>query len=136
LTGNWSGPFNGVQIEIPLQAGPFGYESGEARTNQGPRFVESTLHISFEAQQKGLAVGTWTAGQFKQRFVCAQLNATTWSCQDAAGRASIEATSASEIKLCYLDSRQGALGRGRMRAVEESGMSEAGGCCGALVGCV
>ena len=112
LAGSWSGPFNGVQIEIPLQAGPFGYENGEARTTQGPRFVESTLHISFETQQKGLAVGTWTAGQFKQRFVCSQLSPTTWSCLDATGRASIEATSASEIKVCYLDSRQGALGAG------------------------
>lgn len=112
LAGNWSGPFNGVQIEVPVQAGPFGFESGEARTVHGPRFVESTLQINFETRQKGLVVGTWTAGQFKQRFVCAQLNPATWSCLDATGRASIEATSASELKVCYLDSRQGALGAG------------------------
>ena len=112
LVGNWSGPFNGVQIEIPVQAGPFGYETGEARTVQGPRFIESTLQISFETQQKGLVVGTWTARQFKQRFACAQLNPTIWSCVDATGRASIEVTSAGELKVCYLDSRQGALGAG------------------------
>ena len=112
LTGNWSGPFNGVQIEIPVQAGPFGYESGEARTVQGPRFIESTLQISFETQQKGVVVGTWTARQFKQRFACAQLNPTIWSCVDATGRASIEVTSTGELKVCYLDSRQGALGAG------------------------
>ena len=76
------------------------------------RIVESTLQINFETQQKDVVVGTWTAGQFKQRFVCAQLNPATWSCLDATGRASIEATSASEIKVCYLDSRQGALGAG------------------------
>jgi hypothetical protein len=112
LSGKWVGPFKGVQIEIPVQAGPFGYESGEARTVQGPRFVENTLQIVFETGRKGLAVGTWNAGQFKQRFVCAQLNPTLWNCVDATGRASIEATSTTEIKVCYLDNRQGAQGAG------------------------
>jgi hypothetical protein len=113
LTGKWVGPFNGVQVEIPLQPGPFGYESGETRAVQGPRFVENTLQINFEASQhKGLVVGTWNAGQFKQRFVCAQLNPTLWNCVDAAGRASVEVTSATEIKVCYLDNRQGAQGAG------------------------
>ena len=113
LTGKWVGPFSGVQVEIPLQPGPFGYEGGEARTVQGPRYVENTLQINFEASQhKGLAVGTWNAGQFKQRFVCAQLNPTLWNCVDATGRASVEVTSATEIKVCYLDNRQGAQGAG------------------------
>jgi hypothetical protein len=113
LSGKWVGPFKGVQIEIPVQAGPFGYESADAKTIQGPRYVENTLQISFEAQQqKGLAVGTWNAGQFKQRFVCAQIGQTMWNCVDAAGRASIEVTSATEIKVCYLDNRQGAQGAG------------------------
>src|SRR5580658_966966 len=80
LTGKWVGPFKGVQIEIPVQAGPFGYESGDSKTIQGPRFVENTLQINFETGQKGLLVGTWNAGQFKQRFVCAQLGQTMWSC--------------------------------------------------------
>ena len=112
LTGKWAGPFNGVQVEIPVPAGPFGYESGETRTLKEPRFVQTTLQINFETQQKGLAVGTWNAGQFKQRFVCAQISQTTWNCVDATGRASIEVTSASEIKVCYLDNRQGAQGAG------------------------
>src|SRR5882762_11821550 len=112
LTGKWVGPFNGVQVEIPMQPGPFGYESGESRKVLGPRFVETTLRIDFETQKKGLAVGTWNAGQFKQRFVCAQISQTAWSCVDAEGRASIEVTSATEIKLCYLDNRQGAQGAG------------------------
>ncbi len=112
LSGKWAGPFKGVQIEIPVPAGPFGYESGDAKTIQGPRFVDTTLQISFETQQKGLAVGTWNAGQFKQRFVCAQVSPATWNCVDATGRASIEVTSASEIKVCYLDNRQGAQGAG------------------------
>jgi hypothetical protein len=112
LTGRWVGPFNGVQVEIPMQAGPFGYEGGEPRTVQGPRFVETTLQINFESQQKGLAVGTWNAGQFKQRFACARLSQTMWNCVDATGRASIEVTSATEIKVCYLDNRQGAQGAG------------------------
>jgi hypothetical protein len=112
LTGKWVGPFNGVQVEIPVQPGPFGYESGEARKVSGPRFVETTLQIDFETQKKGLAVGTWNAGQFKQRFVCAQISQTAWNCVDAEGRASIEATSATEIKVCYLDNLQGAQGAG------------------------
>ena len=112
LTGKWVGPFTGVQVEIPMQPGPFGYESGESRKVSGPRFVETTLQIDFEAQKKGLVVGTWNAGQFKQRFVCAQISQTAWNCVDAAGRASIEVTSATEIKLCYLDNRQGAQGAG------------------------
>ena len=112
LTGKWVGPFNGVQVEIPVQPGPFGYEGGESKRVLGPRFVENTLQIDFETQKKGLAVGTWNAGQFKQRFVCAQISQTTWNCVDAGGRASIEVTSATEIKVCYLDNRQGAQGAG------------------------
>ena len=112
LTGKWIGPFNGVQVEIPMQPGPFGYESGQSREIQGPRFVQTTLQIDFETEQKGLTVGTWNAGQFKQRFVCAQLGPTLWNCVDATGRASIEVTSATQIKVCYLDNRQGAQGAG------------------------
>ena len=112
LTGKWVGPFNGVQVEIPVQPGPFGYESGESRRALGPRFVETTLQIDFEAQKKGLAVGTWNAGEFKQRFVCAQISQAAWNCVDAAGRASIEVMSATEIKVCYLDNLQGAQGAG------------------------
>ena len=112
LTGKWVGPFHGVQIEIPVQPGPLGYEAGDTRTVQGPRFIDSTLQISFEIEQNGLVVGTWSARQFKERVVCAQLNPTWWSCVDATGRSSIEATSATEIKVCYLDNRQGALGAG------------------------
>ncbi len=121
LTGKWVGPFNGVQVEIPMQPGPFGYESGESRKVLGPRFVETTLRIDFETQKKGLAVGTWNAGQFKQRFVCAQISQTAWSCVDAEGRASIEVTSATEIKLCYLDNRQGAQGAGCALLRKEAG---------------
>ena len=121
LTGKWVGPFNGVQVEIPMQPGPFGYESGESRKVLGPRFVETTLQIDFEAQKKGLTVGTWNAGQFKQRFVCAQISQTAWNCVDATGRASIEVTSATEIKLCYLDNRQGAQGAGCALLRKEAG---------------
>ena len=112
LTGKWAGPFNGVQVEIPVQPGPFGRQSGESSRVQEPRFVESTLTINFESQRKGLAVGTWSAGEFDQRFVCAQISQTTWNCVDAGGRASVEVTSASEIKVCYLDHREGAQGAG------------------------
>ena len=112
LTGKWVGPFNGVQVEIPLRPGPFGYESGEARKSQGPRFIESTLHIDIEVQKKGLAAGTWTAGEFKQKFVCAQINQTVWNCVDGGGRGSVEVISPTEIKVCYLDNREGAQGAG------------------------
>jgi hypothetical protein len=112
LAGKWTGTFNGVQVDIPVQAGPFGYESGESRTVQAPRYVSKTLTINFESQQKGLAVGVWNAEQFKQRFVCAQLHDSLWNCVDSTGRASVEITSASEIKVCYLDNRQGAQGAG------------------------
>jgi hypothetical protein len=112
LTGKWVGPFSGVQVEIPLQPGPFGRQSGEAKSVQAPRFVEATLQIDVEIQKKGLAVGTWTAGEFKQRFVCAQISQAVWNCVDAGGRASIEVTSATEIRVCYLDNRGGAQGAG------------------------
>ena len=71
LTGKWAGPFHGIQIEIPLQPGPFGWQTGENRKVSGPRFVESTLQIDVEIQKRGVAAGTWTAGEFKQKFVCA-----------------------------------------------------------------
>jgi hypothetical protein len=70
------------------------------------------LQINFETQKKGLAVGTWNAGKFKQKFACAQISPTVWNCVDAGGRASVEITSATEIKVCYLDNRQGAQGAG------------------------
>ena len=112
LAGKWVGQFNGLQIEIPVQPGPFGYQGEESRKIQGPRFVQNTLQIEFETQRQGLAAGTWNAGEFKQKFVCAQLSETLWSCVDAGGRASVEVKSATEIKVCYLDNREGAQGAG------------------------
>jgi hypothetical protein len=112
LTGKWIGSFNGVRVDIPVQRGPFGYESGEARTIQEPKFVQRTLQVSFETQQKGLAVGTWNTEEFKQRFVCANVSQTMWNCVDAAGRASMEVTSPTQIKVCYLHNLQGAQGAG------------------------
>ena len=78
----------------------------------GPRFVESTLQIDVEIQKKGVAAGTWTAGEFKQKFVCAQVSKAVWNCVDAGGRATLEVTLATEIKVCYLDNREGAQGAG------------------------
>ena len=112
LTGKWVGQFNGVQVEIPPQPGPFGYQSGEPRKAEAPRYIETTLQINFESQKKGLAAGTWNAGEFKQKFVCAQVSQSQWNCVDAGGRASVEVTSATEIKVCYLDNREGAQGAG------------------------
>ena len=112
LTGKWVGPFNGVQVEIPLQPGPFGWQSGEPRKTLAPRFVEATLQIDIEMQKKGLAVGTWTAGEFRQKFVCAQISQVLWNCVDGGGRASVEVTSPAEIRVCYLDNREGAQGAG------------------------
>ncbi len=51
LTGKWVGPFNGVQVEIPLRPGPFGWESGEARKSEGPRFIEASLQVDIEAEE-------------------------------------------------------------------------------------
>jgi hypothetical protein len=112
LTGKWVGQFNGVQVELPLQAGPFGYQVGDSRKAAGPKFVETTLQIEFETQKQGLAVGTWNAGEFKQRFACAQLTPTQWNCVDSEGRANIDIRSATEIKVCYFDNLQGAQGAG------------------------
>jgi hypothetical protein len=113
LTGKWVGPFNGVQIAVPLRPSAFGYLSGEpTRTLGPPKFVEATLQIEFETQKKGLVVGTWSAGEFKQQFVCAQTSSTLWNCVDAGGRGTLEVTSGSEIKVCYLDNREGAQGAG------------------------
>jgi hypothetical protein len=60
----------------------------------------------------GHTLTTWSAGEFKQRFVCALVSSTLWNCVDAGGRASIEVRSATEIKVCYLDNREGAQGAG------------------------
>jgi hypothetical protein len=70
------------------------------------------LHIEFETQKQGLVVGTWSAGEFKQQFVCAQLSQTQWNCVDSGGRASLEIRSATEIKVCYFDHREEAEGAG------------------------
>ena len=112
LTGKWVGQFNGVQIEIPAERGPFGYPREEAKGAQTPRFVEQTLQLDIETQSKGLAVGTWTAGEFKKHFVCAQVSQPIWNCIDSGGRASVEVTSPTEIKVCYFDNREGAQGAG------------------------
>jgi hypothetical protein len=113
LTGKWTGTFSGVQVEFPPQRGPFGYLADEAKKGQAaPRFVENPLQLEFDSQKSGLAVGTWIAGEFKQRFVCALVNSTVWNCVDAGGRASIEVKSATEIRVCYLDNREGAQGAG------------------------
>jgi hypothetical protein len=113
LTGKWVGTFNGVQIEIPPERGPFGYPREEAKGGaQTPRFAEQTLQLDFETQSKGLAVGSWTAGEFKKHFVCAQTSQTIWNCIDSGGRASVEVTSPTEIKVCYFDNREGAEGAG------------------------
>ena len=112
LTGKWVGTFNGVQVEIPLQPGPFGWQGEDVKKVRTPRFVEATLQLDVETQKNGLAVGTWNAGEFKQRFVCAQISQSMWNCVDSGGRASMEVKSATEIKICYLDNRQGAQGAG------------------------
>jgi hypothetical protein len=112
LTGKWAGTFNGVQVEIPLQPGPFGWQGEDIKKVRTPRFVEATLQLDVETQKNGLAVGTWNAGEFKQRFVCAQISQAMWNCVDSGGRASMEVKSATEIKVCYLDNRQGAQGAG------------------------
>jgi len=112
LIGKWVGQFNGVQIEIPPERGPFGYLHEGAKAAQTPRFVEKALQLDIETQSKGLAVGTWTAGEFKKRFVCAQVSQTVWNCIDSGGRASVDVTSPSELKVCYFDNREGAEGAG------------------------
>jgi hypothetical protein len=112
LTGKWVGQFNGVQIEIPPERGPFGYPREEAKGAQTPRFVDNPLQLDIETQSKGLMVGTWTAGEFQKHFVCAQTSQTIWSCIDSGGRASVEVTSSTEIKVCYFDNREGAQGAG------------------------
>jgi hypothetical protein len=112
LTGKWVGQFNGVQIEIPADRGPFGYPREEAKGAQTARFVEQNLELDIETQSKGLAVGSWTAGEFKKHFVCAQTGQTIWNCIDSGGRASVELTTPAEIKVCYFDNREGAQGAG------------------------
>ena len=112
LTGNWVGTFDGVQVEIPVEPGPFGYENGDPRTIKGPQFIETTLHIDFETGRPGLAVGTWSTQKFRQRFACAQIRHALWNCIDAGGRASLEMMSATKMKVCYLDNRLGAQGAG------------------------
>jgi hypothetical protein len=101
-----------VQIEIPPERGPFGHPREDAKGVQTPSFVEQTLQLDIETQSKGLAVGTWTAGEFKKHFVCAQTSQTIWNCIDSGGRASVEVTSPTEIKVCYFDNREGAQGAG------------------------
>jgi hypothetical protein len=113
LTGKWTGTFSGVQVEFPPQRGPFGQTIADGKKgSSAPRFVENPLQLEFDSQKNGLTVGTWTAGEFKQRFVCALVSSTMWNCVDAGGRASIEVRSATEIKVCYLDNREGAQGAG------------------------
>jgi hypothetical protein len=112
LIGKWVGQFNGVQIEIPPERGPFGHLREEAKSAQTPRLVEQPLQLDIETQSKGLAVGTWTAGEFKKKFVCAQISQTIWNCIDSGGRASVDVTSPTEIKVCYFDNREGAEGAG------------------------
>jgi hypothetical protein len=111
LVGKWTGQFIGVQIEMPMERGPFGQVKDDAKA-PAPRYVDNALQFVIESQSKGLIVGTWTAEDYKKHFVCAQTSPTAWNCIDAGGRATMEATSATEIKLCYFDNREGAQGAG------------------------
>jgi hypothetical protein len=112
LAGKWIGQFVGVQIEIPTERGPFGQPREDAKESQAPKFIENTLQLDIGSQNKGLAVGTWTAGEFKKHFVCAQTSSTIWNCIDSGGRASVETLPTGEIKVCYFDNREGAQGAG------------------------
>jgi hypothetical protein len=112
LTGMWVGQFNGIQIEIPPERGPFGYVREEPKSAQTPRFVDKLLQFDVETQSKGLVSGTWTSGEFKKRFVCAQTGQGAWSCIDAGGRGTVEMTSPNELRLCYFDNREAAQGAG------------------------
>ena len=113
LTGKWVGTFSGVQIEFPPQHGPFAYLKDDDKPGQtSPRFVDNPLQLVIDTQKNGVAVGSWNAGQFKQRFVCAQISQAMWNCIDAGGRASLEVKSATELRVCYLDHREGAQGAG------------------------
>jgi hypothetical protein len=113
LTGKWVGTFSGVQVEFPAQRGPFGHVSDDGKRGQSEhRFVDNPLQLDVETQKNGLAVGTWNAGEFRQKFVCAQVSPSVWNCVDAGGRASLEIKSATELKVCYLDNREGAQGAG------------------------
>jgi hypothetical protein len=113
LTGKWVGTFSGVQIEFPPQHGPFAYLKDDDKPAQtSPRFVDNPLQLVIETQKNGVAVGSWNAGQFKQQFVCAQISQAMWNCIDAGGRASLEVKSATELRVCYLDHREGAQGAG------------------------
>jgi len=93
LTGKWVGQFNGVQIDFPGERSPFGYLRDDTKGTSSPRFVEQALQLEVETQRKGLAVGIWTAGEFKKHFVCAQTGEAMWNCVDSGGRASVEVTS-------------------------------------------
>lgn len=113
LTGKWVGTFSGVQIEFPPQHGPFAYlKDDDIPGPTSPRFVDNPLQLVIDTQKNGVAVGSWNAGQFKQRFVCAQISQAMWNCIDAGGRASLEVKSATELRVCYLDHREGAQGAG------------------------
>jgi hypothetical protein len=112
LMGKWVGQFNGLQIEVPTERGPFGAPREQPKGPQAPRIVENTLQLDIETQSKGLAEGVWTSGQFTKHFVCALTGQTVWNCIDSGGRASVEVTSPSEIKVCYFDNREGAQGAG------------------------
>ena len=113
LTGKWVGTFSGVQIEFPPQHGPFAYlKDDDIPGPTSPRFVDNPLQLVIDTQKNGVAVGSWNAGQFKQRFVCAQISQAMWNCIDAGGRASLEVKSATELRVCYLDNREGAQGAG------------------------
>jgi hypothetical protein len=114
LIGKWVGQFNGVQIAIPAEPGPFGYLHEGVQTAQTSKYVEKPLRLDIESQKKELMIGTWASGsgEFKKRFVCAQTSQLVWNCIDSGGRASVEVTSPTEIKVCYFDHREGALGAG------------------------
>ncbi len=114
LVGKWTGQFVGVQIEMPADRGPFGQARDDNKGAPPARFVDNVLQFVIETQNKGLIIGTWAAENYKKHFVCAQTSPTEWNCIDSGGRATLEATSASatEIKVCYFDNREGAQGAG------------------------
>src|SRR5271154_1580012 len=92
--------------------GPFGQVRDDNKGAPPPRFVDNALQFVIETQNKGLIVGTWAAEDYKKHFVCAQTSPTEWNCIDSGGRATLQVTSATEIKVCYFDNREGTQGAG------------------------
>lgn len=113
LTGTWSGTFVGVSIGAP-QFGPAAVVGRSAqiteprpageRIEPKPEFVETDISVVIETQKGSALAGHWASPDSGFPFVCTFAADNMMLCADNRGYTRAEILSATQMKVCYVES--------------------------------